>query len=134
MEIKTDFYKMVPYEHLLYIEAFFAWDERVAKDYLKDLKRIAYKFYHDKPWALLIDRSRWELHTPEAEKLISQMVSGRFKTPLSHLAVVAGKSEIKKWQVGKIVQEASRLEIEVFDNIQDAKEWLASSGFDMTPV
>ncbi len=134
MKIKTDCYNLIPYKNLLHIETFMAWDDRTASAYLKDLRSIAYKLYHDKPWAKLVDRRLWELHTPEAQRLLSQNAVGQFKTPLTHIAVVAGKSEIKKWQIDKTTQNAKQFEVQIFAEIKAAKDWLASHGYHMTPL
>ena len=134
MKIQTDYYNLIPYENLLHIETFMAWDDRTAAEYVKDLRTLAHKFYLHKPWAKLVDRRKWELHTPEAETLLSQNAIGRFKTPLSHIAVVSGKSEMKRWQVDRTTKDVTQFETKIFDNIQDAQDWLASFGYRMAPL
>lgn len=134
MKIQTEYFNLIPYENLLHIETFMAWDDRVATEYIEGMRSIAFKFYHDKPWAMLVDRRGWGLHTPEAEKLLSENAVGKFKTPLSHIAVIAGKSEIKKWQIDKTVENVIQFETRLFDNVQEAKDWLVSLGYHMTPL
>ena len=134
MKIETAYYNLIPYENLLHVEAFLAWDDRVAIDLLKHVYQLKEKFYSDKSWALLADCRKWGLHTPEGERLISQVTIKKSEITLTHHAVVIGTSEIKKWQIGNIFSEENRISTEFFENIRDAKEWLASCGFDMTPI
>ena len=134
MIIQTDYYRLQPFGNLLYIETFSAWDGRVSRAYIDDIRTIALKQYAGTPWAMLVDRQNWELHTPGAEQLLAEGIGGTFKTPLSHVAVVTGSSEIKKWQVAKISKHAATIRVQLFETLTDAREWLGSQGFDMTPI
>jgi hypothetical protein len=133
MRIQTNFYTMTACDNLLYIEAFSSWDERVALDYIADLRKIGLALYREKPWAILSDRTRWYLYTPGAEKLITGAIP-TITTRLSHIGVVVGQSEIKKWQTRKMVDCKTGFEIRFFDAMPDARSWLTSLGYSLTPV
>ena len=134
MKIETSYYNMTPFMNLLQIETFAAWDERVFKEYLSDIKTIALKFYRNKPWAILVDRRLWELHTPGTEKMFTKIASGKRQTSLKHVAVVVGDSELKKWQIGNITKDAPTTQIKFFNDINKAISWLSSEGYEMNPL
>ena len=133
MEIRTDFYHLRPYETILHIKSFLAWDERVAKSYLKDMKKIAAKYYNDKIWAKLIDCRGWELHTPGSEELLVENAVNQFKTSLSHIALVAKQSEMQRWQIANIIPKLNIKNVKVFDTLPEAQDWLTELGYLMPP-
>ncbi len=128
METNTDFYKLIPYINLLYIEAFSDWDERVTIQLLKDITSIAQKLYKETPWGILADNRKWGLHTPDSE---NSMRSVKLSTPLTHHAVVVGESQIKRWQISNIFGEMKGFETKIFSEMQEAKEWLGYYGYKM---
>ncbi len=75
MEIHTDYYSLIPDSNLLYIESFLSWDERVAMDYVKDLKTLILNHYQEKPWAILHNGTDWELPTPEGKRLLTKLIN-----------------------------------------------------------
>lgn len=134
MKILTNFYTLTAYENVLHVEFFSSWDERVARDYIRDLRSIGMEFYQEKPWAILSNRKNWYLYTPEAERLLAEAAVS-VKTRLTHYAIVAGQhSEIKKWQTQKILNHGVAFDTRFFDDIQEAEAWLASFGYHMAPL
>ncbi len=134
MKIKTNYYNLTAYTNVLLIECFKSWDERVVNDGINDIMTIALKLYKDKPWAILADARKWELHTPGAEDMLFQWFNLDRKTPITHLIVVLGKSELKKWQVNKTVKDATKFETTFFETISEAEDYLASLGYHRTPL
>jgi len=134
MKIQTHFYALTPYANLLLIESFLSWDERVTIQHFTDLKSLVFQFYMGKEWGLLHDGSNWELSTPAAEQLANELVKTEISGTLTHCAVVIGKSEIQKWQARNIFKDVTNYEVEFFTDRQAAVTWLASAGYQMSPL
>jgi hypothetical protein len=99
---------------------------------IEDVKSIVNQCYQNKCWALLSDRSSWELSTPEAEERFTEKALGALNDTLTHIAIVVGESEIKKWQITKMINTFSQYEIEFFKSSNDAESWLVSYGYKKT--
>jgi hypothetical protein len=134
MDIQTNFYRLTPYVNLLNVEAFSYWDERVAKQFQKDLATIVFKLYRDTFWGILIDNRKWGLHTPDSEKFIRAWTQAKTVTPLTHQAIVVGQSELKKWQLNNLFNDNNGFKTKIFEDIEDAINWLASCGYTMEPL
>ena len=134
MEIQTDFYTITPYTNLLVIKTFLSWDERVVAKHLHDVRTITSRLYQDTTWGLLSDRKEWQLSTPAAEHFFRENAKSALTGTLSHMAICAGESELKKWQIKNMIKEFSTFEIKLFDDIQDAEFWLASYGYCKVPL
>ncbi|MFH1155564.1 MAG: hypothetical protein V1793_17300 [Pseudomonadota bacterium] len=135
MKIETNFYTITAYENLVCTEFFSSWDETVVQNFVKDLRAIGLQLYTDKAWAILSDRTKWYLYTPEAEKLLIEAATS-VKTKLTHYAVVTGPEHraVKKWQSNEIIKNGVVFEVKFFEKVKDAEEWLASFGYRMTPL
>jgi hypothetical protein len=129
--IETPFYKITPYSNLLHIENFLSWDERIVIEILAEVESVIDLFYHDKQWALLSDRGAWELATPIAEQLFSQIAPNALNDTLTHIAIVIGKSEIKKWQLKNMTERYHMYKTEFFETPYEAEQWLSSFGYQM---
>ncbi len=132
MEIKTDFYTLIPYSNLLSIEFFLAWDERVAMDFAKDYKTLVLHHYKEKPWAIFNDGTHWKLPTPECRRLITQLLNAETTQTITHHAYVTGRSEIKKWLSENAFKTVTTYATKIFDDHEDAEAWLASFGYHRT--
>ena len=129
MIIETAFYNIKPYPNLLCIETFQAWDERTVKKHVDDVRRAVCQCYPNKPWGLLSDRSAWQLSTPEAERLFTETALSALNDNLTHIAIVAGGSQIKEWQLSNMTSAFSKYEVRFFRAIQNAETWLESYGY-----
>jgi hypothetical protein len=129
MKTITDFYHLTPFADILLVEGFLSWDERVVKNFLHDIEKITLKFYHNRPWAVLTDTEDWFLGTPQIEWLISHNSIVEVQKTLTHHAIVVGKSEIKKWQLEKMMMENKTFETRIFENIAMAINWLDTHRF-----
>jgi len=134
MKIQNAFYTITTYPNLLSIETFLAWDERTVQKHIDDVKSIVTQCYQNKCWALLSDRSSWQLSTPEAEELFTETALGALNDTLTHIAIVVGESEIKKWQIAKMINTFGKYETEFFKDTNEAESWLASFGYHMTSL
>lgn len=132
MEIHTDYYSLIPYSNLLYIKSFLSWDERVAMNYVKDLKPLILNHYQEKPWAILHNGADWELPTPEGKRLLTQLINSKITNTITHHAYVTGPSEIKKWLSENAFKTVKTYVSEIFDTYEDAEAWLASFGYHRT--
>ncbi len=129
MEIHTNYYSLIPYSNLLYIESFLSWDERVTMDYVKDLKTLILNNYQEKPWAILHNGIDWELPTPEGKQLLTKLINSKITNTITHHAYVTGPSEIKKWLSENAFKTVKTYVSETFDTYEDAEAWLASFGY-----
>jgi hypothetical protein len=132
MEIKTNFYTLIPYSNLLYIESFLAWDERVAMDFAKDINNLALHHYQEKPWAIFSDGTHWKLPTPECRRVLTQRVNTEITQTITHYAYVTGHSEIKKWLFENAFKTVTTYTAKIFVDHEDAEAWLASFGYRRT--
>jgi len=132
MKIKTNFYTLIPFDNVLYIESYESWDERVAKDFAEHLGQIALQNYKKKAWAILHDAREWKLGTPAIESMMTQFMNTPLTKTITHHAFVTGPSEVKKWQIGKIFKNVTGYEIKAFEDPTDAEEWLSSFGYTKT--
>lgn len=133
MAIETDYYRLVPYQNILHIETFNAWDEKVVVKYVSDIRSLALKHFSETQWAMFVDRRNWGLGTPEAGKMYASLAGGKFKTALSHAAVVTGSSDLKKWIINNIARN-STVEVACFKETKEARAWLISYGYDVPPM
>lgn len=130
MIIETNFYTLTPGKDILLVEARLSWDDRVVNNLFKDIKKIASQFYDNNSWALLSDSTNWELATPEAADLIPAFASNDALTGVTHHAIVAGKSELKKWMLGKkMMAKEKAFESRLFLNMEEARAWLDSFNY-----
>ncbi len=132
MEIHTDYYSLIPYPNLLYIDSFLAWDERVVMDYAENTKKIILTHYTQKPWAILHNSTHWELPTPGGMDLLTTLANSKISGKITHHAYVAGPSEIKKWLWEKVFKNVQTYTAETFATQGDAEAWLASFGYHRT--
>ncbi|WDP85690.1 MAG: hypothetical protein HUN05_11570 [Desulfobacter sp.] len=129
MEVKKNFYNIKTYPGLIYIQCFFAWDDKVTKDFLDDVIRIFKKRYQGKSFAFLVNNLEWGLATPSTERLILDFAVSKFTIGITHHAVVVGQSEVKKWQNTNVINEHQKHITKMFETINDAKSWLESFGY-----
>ena len=129
MKVQTDYYTIIPYKNLLFIEAFLSWDDRIAKEHIKKVDEIVAKLFQNKPWGLLVDRRNWNLNTPEAEQFFSENSNSNVTKTLTHSAIIVGSSDIKKWQVKKMTKNIKNYETQIFNEFKEAQDWLASFGY-----
>jgi hypothetical protein len=131
MSVQTEFYTIIPYKNLLFIKTFLSWDEIVAKNCIDDVSRIVSTLYQKNPYAILADRTEWQLNTPEAEQLFTAITETVITRTLTHSAIVVGNSKVKKWQVNRMIEGAKTYETKIFVKMPDAQTWLASFGYQM---
>jgi len=132
MHIKTEFYDLIPNENLLFIKSFLSWDERVIESIFKDVDKIRLTYYSNSDWAILTDCRNWDSGTPKvAENLLKAALSDLTKGLTRH-AIVVGQSELKKWQFSKTIQPEKHFETKLFETIEAAENWLASSGYHLS--
>ena len=134
MIMKNEFYTLTPFNDTLLIAPVLAWDHRIASLLFKDVNDMRSRYYRNRHWAILTDCRNWELGTPEIEKMLLQVSVSDLTAGLTHHAVVAGPSEIKKWQLSKGIREEKHFESRIFETLADGKSWLASAGYHMRPV
>lgn len=130
-DINTNFYTIHPRQHILFIQIFSAWDERVADQYLKDIETVMDRYFSNEPWAALLELRSWELNTPEAEKKIWDS-NRNLSKPVTHVAFVVGRSETKKWQLEKMLKNVDAFKYRIFIRKSDAEQWLNDSGYNTT--
>ena len=131
MKIQTDFYIFIPFENLLYVESYQAWDERIAAQFGRHAQQVVLDHYKDKTWAVLHDARKWELGTPAINSMIIKLLNSPGAGTITHHAYVTGPSDVKKWQVGKIFDRITSHEAKIFQEREQAEKWLSSFGYDL---
>ena len=134
MQIETDYYTIALYNNLCHVTVYLSWDERVVEDYIKHRAEVVSNLYAGKKWAILMDMREWTLHTPDAEKTITQILKKRTFHRPSNYAFIVEKSEIKEWQINKSLTENVQLHTKYFETLDESKKWLTSLGYKMTPL
>ena len=123
MTITTEFYNLIATTDILFLEAYFSWDERVVNDLFSDIQLLTSKFYHNRPWAILTDATKWQLSTPQVVKMISNPPIPEIQT-VTHHAVVTGDSRLKKWLINEMVIKEKNFETRFFQDVRLAENWL----------
>ena len=134
MRIKTNFYTLTPYQNFLHIESFLSWDEQVVSNFVSDLKNLILQRYHDKPWAILNDGREWAVSTPQAERLVVELVTSKLTGTITHHAFITGPSAITNWQAENIFKDVTTYSANIFEDWQEAIDWLSAAGYDMSPL
>lgn len=126
--IQTNHYIITPYDNLLSIEAFGAFDLRIVKEGVVAWLDTVSHHYQDKPYGLLYDLSNWELHTPEVADFWDELFNQDIHFP-THIAFVVRESEIKQWAIDRLFNESIPFEASFFANNQAASIWLEKHGY-----
>ena len=98
--------------------------------HIEDLKKIIQNYYSERSYAILAEGRKWDLNTPEAEKMDRNDLPVAFGDTLTHCAMIVGKSHLKEWQAENIEQGFLYFELKIFKNINEACSWLTLCGFD----
>ncbi len=83
-------------------------------------------------WAIIDDISNWPVKPPDEIRLCTQIAEQLVKNGLEHFAVSGSDLAISKWIFEQIVPD--RIELKFFNQLQDAKQWLSSLGYDVNFV
>ena len=82
------------------------------------------------PWAQITIVTDWELATPDVEPVMAKLVNFATVQGFSREAVVNAGGTVKMEQFNKTLKVAENEFVRrVFDNLEDAKQWLAQEGF-----
>lgn len=106
-----------------------SWDRRVAEDYSTAFKAAANGFKGQR-WAHIVYLDDWNLGTPEIEPIIQELVTWCLHNGLVLTAQVYCPHSVKRYQLDKmIIEKTLTFERRVYDNQQEAFNWLAEQGF-----
>lgn len=106
-----------------------SWDRRAAEDYSKAVKAAVSKF-KDQRWAHIVYLDDWQLGTPEIEPIVQELVTWCLHNGLVLTAQVYCPHSVKRFQLDKmIIEQTLTFERRVYDNEQQAFNWLAERGF-----
>lgn len=122
------------YANLCHVRVYASWDERVVAEYMKHWTEVCSTLYSNKKWSILIDKRKWYLHTPGAEKMLAQEIKTTTVTKPSNWAFIIGNSEIKEWQTDNALTKKEKLDAKYFETFDEGKIWLASLGYEMVPL
>ena len=121
-------YKIWVKGKVLYATLHGSWNEQAAENYARDFKRQAKSL--PKPWGHIVYLNNWELCTPEMFPIITELVDWCIANGLERAANVFERSRTKEGFVNKMVaQQEGAFVRAVFDNEEDAVNWLAAEGF-----
>lgn len=107
------------------------WNQIAAENYADEFQRHANKL--TPPWAHLVYLNDWELCSPDVFPVVNDLVEWCIKKQLIRAANVFSPSYIKEGFVNKVVlQQQGEFQRVVFDNENEAIQWLADEGFNIS--
>ena len=111
-----------------------AWNKEESEQYICALKRISQDI-RDKPWAIVVNLTEWELATPECDEVNIGLLKWLMENNLKKSAEVYSPSILKKMHIQNIVdQTTSKIDRQLFSNDVAAHAWLESQGFSLGSV
>ncbi len=120
-------YKLEVNNNTITFNAYGAWNYETAEEWGRELKDIVVQM-NNKPWAFLSNLTEWELITPDAKEYISELYSWFNKQNFKYLAIIYGLS-VQKSLLEEHHKIFTNVEIEYFDDLDEAICWLNSVGF-----
>ena len=130
--IRKNVYNIIPYDKLLVVESFGSWDLGIATEYLEDVLKIITQYSSEEPYAILDDKTKWELKTPDAMAFWKEILANEDTHFPTHIAYAVGESELKKWSVERIFDDSVPFEVSFFGEVLEAVAWLDSHGYYMS--
>jgi len=107
-------------------------NKEMALKYSTQFKDIANPLV-GQPWAHIVYLDDWDLATPEVEGIITDLVTWLVANGLMRTAQVYSPNMLKKFQIDRMVKsKIDHFTRQVFDNGEDAFEWLSQEGFPVT--
>ena len=129
IEINNNFYRIKIHDRVYYVEHIASWDERIAKEYVDIAESLIRKHLSGSPWALLVDLRKWTLNTPGAEKILNEHFSKGIESGLSCVSTIIENSDLKKWQLNRILMKNLPQKNQTFSDISAALLWVKELGF-----
>lgn len=130
MDVETDYYTIKTYPDIIFVQAFYSWDERVMNQHIKEMSQLVGNRYEGKFYAMLANGMEWTLNTPKAEYIGRENLGRAFGPGLTHLAMVVGSSPVKEWQAENMKSGFQGFESRVFRMKSQALDWISQAGYD----
>ena len=122
-------YKIWTKSNMLYAELSGTWNQEAAENFEKDFMLAAQNL--PKPWGHIAYLNDWELCSPDIFPVIARLVDWCIEQQLTKAANIFSPSSLKEGFLNKmVIDEDENFKRVVFDNEQDAAEWLIEEGFD----
>ena len=129
MRIEKEYYTIAVDNRVVILKSFHTWDSRVNRALTADMKKLIEQRFGSRPWALICDVRDWGLNTPDAEDSSSENLMTPDLFFPTHAAFATGGSEIKHWQLEKMLKDNGRFEFGIFHGMDEAVKWLHSKGY-----
>lgn len=121
-------YKIWQKGQVIFAELSGAWNKEAAENFKADFEN-AMRFVQA-PWGHLVYLDQWELCGGDVFPIIESLVENCINNGLTRAANVYQDSSMKSQFLNKmVVEEQGSFKRSVFDNKQDAIDWLTSEGF-----
>lgn len=121
-------YKIWTKNNMLYAELSGAWNQEAAENFEADFMKAAKHL--PAPWAHIAYLNDWELCSPDTFPVIARLVEWCIQHDLTRAANIFSPSSLKEGFLNKmVVDEQDSFKRIVFDNEEDAVEWLKNEGF-----
>lgn len=130
--IKRDFYNIISYDDVIVIETFGSWDQTIAKECFEDILQTVTKHYLDRPYAICMNNTKWELNAPDTKDFWKETFANKNLHHPTHTAIVIGDSELKRWAIEKIYEATAPFEMAIFSKVDEGIVWLKSKGYQVS--
>ncbi|MDP2560952.1 hypothetical protein [Psychrobium sp. 1_MG-2023] len=106
-----------------------SWNKETAQAYSEEFKEAVQPLTSDS-WGHLVFLDHWQLATPDVIPVIEELTQWCISNNLTAAAQVYSPSEIKKHQLdAMVIERLGDFQRCVFDNEQQAREWLTKLSF-----
>ena len=129
MKIKTNNYSIQVFGKIIFIKTFHAWDARINHQFKDELHQLVEDIFSDQNWVMISDVRGWGLNTPDAEESSEEMLRQTEINFPTHVAFVVGGSDIKKWQLEKMLKNNQHFKMHIVDKMDEAIDWIEQNGF-----
>lgn len=108
------------------------WNFEAALEFEQEWIKLATPI-SQAPWAHVVYLDEWDLNTPDVEPVITRVVGWSVTHKMTHVAQIYSPSLLKKYELDKMVGDKDLpFKKQVFWKEDEALEWLASCGFEVT--
>lgn len=120
------FFEMEIIDQTLIVRCFDDWNQELVARLCKEYKELV-KTIYDKPWACLVDMTRWGLSTPEMWDEIDELNHwGNLNN--QRFEVVICSMSIQKDLMVDSHEVLTNVETKFCETVEQAHDWLASVG------
>ncbi|KKO47255.1 hypothetical protein WG68_00990 [Arsukibacterium ikkense] len=118
-------------QRALWVRADGIWNERTAKDYVREFRQLVQPILTE-PWAAVLDIRQWQLSPADVFSILKDNTQWCFAHNLRHVETIYADNAVVMWQFVKATEVTNRpanLISQVATDEQAARKVLQAAGF-----